>query len=84
MAKLVAQAPDFSVKTSERYLDDDKQVRYRSSFIGVGWKNTDEKGEVRINVKLHALPVNGELVLWPYQLRDVEAVEELRSKAKPG
>lgn len=72
MTNFIAQAPDFSVKISEKYLDDEKQVRYRSSFIGVGWKNTNEKGEERINLKLHALPVNGELVLWPYQPRDVE------------
>lgn len=72
MAKFSAQTPDFSVKTSEKYLDGDKQVRYRSSFIGVGWRNTDEKGEERINVKLHALPVNGEIVLWTYQSRDSE------------
>lgn len=83
MAKSTPQAPDFSVKTSEKYVDDN-QVRYRSSFIGVGWKNTDEKGEERINVKLHALPVNGELVLWRYQPRDVEALDPSRTKGKTG
>lgn len=84
MTKFVAQTPDFSVKTSEKYLDGDKQVRYRSSFIGVGWKNTDEKGEERINVKLHALPVNGEVVLWKYQPRDIDDDELSTSKTKTG
>ena len=84
MAKFSAQPPDFSVKTSERYLDDDKQVRYRSSFIGVAWKNTDEKGEERINLKLHALPVNGELVLWNYQPRDAEIEQAPKPRPKSG
>ena len=84
MAKFSAQPPDFSAKTSEKYLDDDKQVRYRSSFIGVAWKNTDEKGEERINLKLHALPVNGELVLWKYQPRDAEIEQAPKARAKSG
>jgi uncharacterized protein (DUF736 family) len=63
MANGVPRPPDFSVKSSEKYLDDKKQVKYRSSLIGVGWHNTDEKGEDRINVKLHAFPVSGELVV---------------------
>lgn len=67
MAITVARQPDFSVKSSEKYLDDKKQVKYRSSLIGVGWINTNEKGEERINVKLHAFPVSGELVLWKYE-----------------
>ncbi len=67
MSNGIARQPDYSVKSSEKYLDDNNQVRYRSSLIGVGWINTDEKGEQRINVKLHALPVTGELVLWTYE-----------------
>lgn len=67
MANRSARPPDFSVKSSEKYLDDQRQVKYRSSLIGVGWINTDEKGEERINVKLHAFPVSGELVLWKYE-----------------
>jgi uncharacterized protein (DUF736 family) len=67
MANAAARPPDFSVKSSEKYLDDKRQVKYRSSLIGVGWTNTDEKGEERINVKLHAFPVSGELVLWKYE-----------------
>ena len=67
MANDVARQPDFSVKSSEKYLDDKKQVKYRSSLIGVGWTNTDEKGEERINIKLHAFPVSGELALWKYE-----------------
>lgn len=35
-------------------------------------KNTDEGGEERIKLRLHALPVNGELVLWKYQPFDPE------------
>jgi uncharacterized protein (DUF736 family) len=76
MSRFIAQSPDFSVKTSEKYLDGENQVRYRSSFIGVGWKNTGDDGEERINLKLHALPVNGELVLWPYQVRDAEPEDD--------
>lgn len=79
MANALGKAPDYSVKTSEKYLDDEKQVRYRSSFIGVGWKNTDENGEERINLRLHALPVNGELVLWKYQPFDPENGKPKRS-----
>ena len=82
MANFVGQAPDYSVKTSEKYLDDEKQVRYRSSFIGVGWKNTDENGEERINLRLHALPVNGELVLWTYQPFDPENGQPQTAKGK--
>lgn len=63
----VPRQPDYSVKSSEKYLDDKKQVKYRSTLIGVAWRNTDERGEERINVKLHAFPVTGELVLWKYE-----------------
>ena len=73
MADSSRRAPDYTVKSSEKYLDGDEQVKYRSSFIGVGWKNTDDKGEVRINIKLHALPVNGNMVLWDYKPADDEA-----------
>ena len=67
MANGIARQPDFSVKSSEKYLDDKRQVKYRSTLIGVAWSNTDERGEERINVKLHAFPVSGELVLWKYE-----------------
>lgn len=67
MATGVSRQPDYSVKSSEKYLDDNKQVKYRSTLIGVAWRNTDERGEERINVKLHAFPVSGELVLWKYE-----------------
>ncbi|MEM8971882.1 MAG: hypothetical protein AAGD43_07475 [Pseudomonadota bacterium] len=67
MSNGIPRQPDYSVKSSEKYLDDKKQVKYRSTLIGVGWINTDDKGEERINVKLHALPVSGELVLWKYE-----------------
>jgi hypothetical protein len=73
MAIGFSRQPDFSVKSSEKYLDDNKQVKYRSSFIGVGWKNVDGNGNERINVRLTALPITGELVLWdyvPYDPRD--------------
>ena len=66
MANGFTRQPDFSVKSSEKYLDDNKQVKYRSSFIGVGWKNVDDDGNERINVRLTALPITGELVLWGY------------------
>ncbi len=82
MANADTRTPDFTVKSSERYLNDEKQLKYRSSFIGVGWKNTDENGEERINLRLHALPVNGELVLWKYQPLDPENGKGQGTKGK--
>ena len=38
MTKAVGQTPDYTVKTSQKYLDDERQVKYRSTLIGVGWK----------------------------------------------
>lgn len=72
MANADTRLPDFTVKSSERYINEENRMRFRSSFIGVGWKNTHDSGEERINLKLHALPVNGELVLWDYQPPDTE------------
>jgi len=72
MADVHARTPDFAVKSTERYLNVQVQVKYRSSFMGVGWRNIDQNGEERINLKLNAFPVNGELVLWKYQPFDPE------------
>ncbi len=84
MANADTRTPDFTVKSSERYLNDEKQLKYRSSFIGVGWKNTDEKGEERINLKLNAFPINGELVLWKYQSFDPENGKPRNDDSKKG
>ena len=67
MADVHTRTPDFTVKSTERYLNVEVQVKYRSSFMGVGWRNIDQNGDERINLKLNAFPVNGELVLWKYQ-----------------
>jgi len=82
MADVHTRTPDFTVKSTERYLNVEVQVKYRSSFMGVGWRNIDQNGEERINLKLNAFPVNGELVLWKYQPFDAEYSRRPSADAK--